>query len=144
MKKAGCLGASGLGGNWFELAEDADGADLGGGHGGVLRVGAGAVDGGVWGGVAFLEEVVFGHPGFDFFTGDVSEHVAVDFDTGREGLAAFLFHFPAEGGVFDDVLFFEGEVVFAEDGADAFAPAAEGFDVGGDLGGFSRGAHGRI
>ncbi len=126
---------------WGRLAEDADGADLGGGHGGVLFVGAGAVDGGVWGGVAFLEEVVGGHPGFDFFTGDVGEHVAVDFDAGGEGLAAFLFHFPAEGGILDDVLFLVGEVVFAEDGADAFAPAAEGFHVSGDLGGFSGCAH---
>ena len=72
--------------------------------------------------------------GFDFFSADVWEHGVVDEDAGAEGLTAFLFHFPAEGWVFDDVLFFEREVVFAHDGADAFAPAAKCFEVGGDLG----------
>ena len=45
--------------------------------------------------------------GFDFFAADVWEHGVVDEDAGAEGLTAFLFHFPAEGWVFDDVLFFE-------------------------------------
>jgi hypothetical protein len=122
--------------------EDADLADLTCGHGGVLGIGAGGVDGGVWGGVVWGDETVLEHPGLDFFTADVGQHGAVDFDTGRQRLTAFLFHFPTESGVFDDVLLLVRKAVLTEDGADALAPPAEGFEVGRDLWGFSRGAHG--
>ncbi len=117
------------------LVEEADFSwegEFADGHGGVLFIGASGVDGGVRGDFVGGHDVVFEHPFFDFLAADVWEHGSVDFDAGGEGLAAALFHFPAECGVFDDVLFFVGEVVFAHDGADAFAPSAEGFEVGGD------------
>ena len=123
-------------------AEDANLADLSGGHGGMLLVRAGAINGGVWRSFAGSDETVLDHPGFDLLAADVCQHGAIDLNARGEGLAALLLHFPAEGGILDDVLLFVGQLVLAEDGADAFAPAAEGFEISGDLGGFSRGAHG--
>ncbi len=107
--------------------------DVAASHGCVLFVAAGGVGRSVGGAVDGGDEALGEEEGLDFFAADVCEHGVVDEDAGAEWLAAFLFHFPAEGRVLDDVLFFEREVVFAHDGADAFAPAAKCFEVGGDL-----------
>ena len=117
-------------------AEELDLADRGKfpeGHRLVLLVGARGIGGRVGRSIVLLKVALFGHPCLDLIAADIGEHVAVDLDAGGKRLTAALLHFPAEGGVLDDVLFLEGQVVFAENGADAFAPATEGFQVGGDL-----------
>ena len=99
----------------------------------VLLVGAGRVD--RHAGVGFVRpnQLLFDQITFHFFAADVGQHLAVHFHAGRKRLAALAFHLPAEGGILDDIFFSEREIVFGEDGADAAAPAAMGFEVGGDL-----------
>ena len=88
----------------------------------------------------FADVLVLDEPFFHFFAADVGEHVAIDFDAGAEWLAAALLHFPAECGVFDDVLFFVGEPVFAHDDANALAPTTESFEINDNF--WGRLAHG--
>jgi hypothetical protein len=73
------------------------------------------------------------HVGFDFLAADVGKHVAVDLDAGAHHLAALVDHFLTLQWIIDDVAVFEGQVVFAHDGADAVAPAATRFQVGDDF-----------
>jgi hypothetical protein len=73
------------------------------------------------------------HVDFDFLAADVGQHVAIDLNARAEHLAAFLDHFLALDGVVDDVAIFEGQVVFAHDGAHALAPAARRFQVSNDF-----------
>ena len=103
-------------------------------HGGVLFVGAGRIDRGIRLGIAGLKQIVGEHPAFDFFTTDIGKHVAIDLNARGHGLAALLFHFPPEGLILDNILLLKRKIVFAEDGADAFAPATVGFQVGSDFG----------
>ena len=102
------------------------------GHGVVFGLGAGGVEGDAGGFLGITDEAILEEILFEFFATDIGDHRAIDFDAGAEGLAAFLFHFPAESGVLDNVFFGVSEFVFFEDGADAVAPATLGFDVGGD------------
>ena len=103
-----------------------------GGHGGVFFIAAAAVGGDAGGGSGHSCQLIGQEVRFDFIATDIGQHLAIDDDARAEGLAAFLFHFPAKGWVFDDVFFFEWELVFAEHGAYALAPAAVSFKVGGD------------
>jgi hypothetical protein len=99
----------------------------------LLFVLAGRIDGDFHRGLAAGDEVVGHQPVFQFLAADVGEQVAVDHKAGRELLAAELLHLGAEPGVFEDVLLFVRKVVFGEDGADAVAPAAGGFEISGDF-----------
>ena len=87
-------------------------------------MGAGLVDRRVGHAVVGRHDVVRQHPRFDFLAADVRQHLAVDFHAGAQHLAAFLDHFLALQGIVDDVAVFERQVVFAQHGADALAPAA--------------------
>jgi hypothetical protein len=102
----------------------------------VLGIGAGGIGRRIGDRIRRLDDIVGQHPGFDLIAADIGQHVTVDFHAGGKGLAALLFHLPAEGGILDDVLFFKGKTVLAEDGADAFAPAAVGFQIGSNFGCF--------
>lgn len=115
------------------LGDDLDVAGQTVRHSGVLFVGAGRINRSIGLGVILLKQLVSKHPTFHFFAADVCEHASVDLHAGRHRLAALLFHFPAEGRIFDDVFLFERQVVLAEDRAYAFAPSAIGFQVGGDF-----------
>ena len=79
--------------------------------------------------IDWLHDALGQHVGFNFFAADVGEHVAIDLDTRAKHLAAFLDHLLALGGVVDDVAVFEGQIIFAHDGAHALAPAAGGFQI---------------
>ena len=116
--------------SWGLRLEGFEGDPLG--HGVVFGLGAGGVEGDAGGFLGIADEAILEEILFEFFATDIGDHRAIDFDAGAEGLAAFLFHFPAESGVLDNVFFGVSEFVFFEDGADAVAPAALGFDVGGD------------
>jgi hypothetical protein len=96
-------------------------------------VGAGLVDGRVGLAIVGHYNVVLEHPGFHFLAADVGEHLAVDFHAGAEHLAAFLDHLLPLQGVVDDVAVLVGQVVFAQDGAHALAPAAGGFQISNDF-----------
>ena len=93
-------------------------------------MGAGLIDRRVRRDVVLRHDVVREHPGFDFFAADVGQHLAVDLDAGAHHLAALLDHFLALQRVVDDVAVLEGQVVFAQHGADALAPAATRFQIG--------------
>ena len=94
---------------------------------------AGLVDRRVGRAIVLRDNVVGQHPGFHFLAADVREHVAIDFDARAEHLAALLDHFLALQGVVDNVAVLEGQVVFAQDGADTLAPAAGGFQISDDF-----------
>ena len=105
-------------------------------HGEIQRrtlrhfVGAGLVDRRVGRAVVGRHDFVREHPGFDFLAADVGQHLAVDLDARAQHLAALLDHFLALQRVVDDVAVLERQVVFAQHGADALAPAAGWFQIG--------------
>ena len=68
-----------------------------------------------------------------FLSADIGEHDSINFNAGREWLATLLLHFPSEGRVLDDVLFFVRQIVFLQDCPDPVAPAARGFEIGDNL-----------
>lgn len=70
-----------------------------------------------------LHDIVCQHPRFDFFATDVGQHAAVNLNARAEHLAALLDHFLALRGIVDDIAIFVGQIVFAENGAHALAPA---------------------
>ena len=96
-------------------------------------MGARLVGGGVGLDVVGGDDSLGEHVGFDFIAADVGKHGAIDFDAGAEHLTAFLDHFLALQGIVDDVAIFEGEIVFAHDGANSLAPSTGGFQVGTDF-----------
>src|ERR1043166_832766 len=67
--------------------------------------------------IALLEVTLLGHPGFDLVAAYVREHLAVDFDAGRQGLSALSHHLFVLIGIVDDVAIFEWEIVLLHDGA---------------------------
>ena len=73
------------------------------------------------------------HPRFDFFAADVRQHLAVDLHARTEHLTALLDHLLTFSRVVDDVSIFKRQIVFAEDSADAVAPAAGRFQVSDDF-----------
>ena len=77
-----------------------------------------------------LHDLVRQYPRFDFLAADVGQHLAVDLDARAQHLAALLDHFLALQRVVDDVAVLERQVVFAQHGADALAPAAGRFQIG--------------
>ena len=96
-------------------------------------VGAWLVDRRVGRAVVGRHDVVRKHPGLDFLAADVGQHVTVDLDARAQHLAALLDHFLALQRVVDDVAVLERQVVFAQHGADALAPAAGRFQIGNNL-----------
>lgn len=96
-------------------------------------VGAGLVRGRIRRAVIWRDDLVRQHPLFDFIAADVGQHVTVDLDARAQHLAALLDHLGALDRVVDDVAIFVGQIVFAEDGADAVAPAAGRLQVGNDF-----------
>src|ERR1035437_7104287 len=93
-------------------------------------VGARLVDRRVGCAVVGRHDFVREHPRFDFLAADVGQHLAVDLDARAQHLAALLDHFLALQRVVDDVAVLERQVVFAQHGADALAPAAGRFQIG--------------
>jgi len=83
--------------------------------------------------VACLDSLTVDQVLLDFLAADISEHMPVNFNTGRKRLSALRFHLPAKRGILNDVLFRIGKVVFCEHGAHAGAPATVSLEVGGDL-----------
>lgn len=99
----------------------------------LLFVLARRVDRHIHRGVAAVDEVVGDQPVFEFFSANVGKQVVIDHDAGRELLTAALLHFGSELGVLDNVLLFEGKIIFGQDGANAIAPATGGLQVGSDV-----------
>lgn len=99
----------------------------------LLLVLAGRIDRNIDRCVAVGHEVVGDEPVLQFFAADVGKQVVVDYDAGGQFLSAALFHLGAEFGIFDDVLFLVRKIVLGQNGANAIAPAAGGFDVGSDV-----------
>src|ERR1035437_2098524 len=93
-------------------------------------VGARLVDRRVGCAVVGRHDFVRENPRFDFLAADVGQHLAVDLDARAQHLAALLDHFLALQRVVDDVAVLERQVVFAQHGADALAPAADRFQIG--------------
>ena len=60
-------------------------------------------------------------------------HFTIHLHTRAERLAGLLLHFPAKSWVLNDILFFKLEIILTHDGPDAFAPAAESFQISSDL-----------
>ena len=79
-------------------------------------------------------ELICEQKSFDFFTTDIRQHPAIDFNAGAEHLAALFDHLLALGGVVDDIAIFERQIILAHDGANTLAPAAGRFEVSNDLG----------
>jgi len=80
-----------------------------------------------------LHETVCEEVFFDLFARDIGQHHAVNLDARGEALAGLLDHLGIVRRDINDIHVFEGEAVFAHDGADAVAPAAAGFEVGLDF-----------
>src|SRR6185503_3282098 len=67
------------------------------------------------------------------FATDIRQHAAVDLDARTEHLAALLDHLLALGRIVNDVAILVGQIVLAQDGAHALAPAAAWFEVSDNL-----------
>src|SRR5262249_48359647 len=76
-----------------------------------------------------LDEAVRQKIGLNFVTTDVGEHFAVNLHARTEHLAALFDHLLALRRVVDHIAVFIRQVVFAEDRADALAPAAGRFEI---------------
>ena len=61
-----------------------------------------------------LDDSVFKHPSLDLIAIDVGQHLAVDLDAGREGLAAFLHHLSVNIWIVDNIFVFVCQAVFGE------------------------------
>jgi hypothetical protein len=83
--------------------------------------------------VIWRHDVVRKHPGFDFLAADVRQHLAVDFNARTHHLAALFDHFLALQRVVDDVAVLKRQVVFAQHGTHAVAPATGRFQIGDDF-----------
>src|SRR5471032_1606385 len=99
----------------------------------MLLVGAGRIDRHPGIGLVKLDELALDQIALHIFAANVRKHFAIYFQARRERLAALGLHFPTERRVLDDILFGVGKIVFGEDGANAAAPAAMRFQVGGNL-----------
>ncbi len=102
-------------------------------HAGVLFVAAGRVDGHANFCRRGAHVSVGDEPLFHFFARYVGEDFAINFQGGLQMLAALGDHLGVVSRVVDDVAILVRELIFAEDGADAVAPSAEGFHVGDDF-----------
>ena len=71
---------------------------------------------------AIAEQIIF-----HFLTADGGQHLAVDFDTGGEGLAGLFYHLSKLVRLIDDISILELEIIFPHDGPYARAPAAGWF-----------------
>ena len=96
-------------------------------------VSAGLVRRRIGGAICSADEAVGQQIRFDFFATDVRQHLAIDFHTRAEHLAAFFDHLLSLHRVVDDVTIFVWQVVFAHDGADALTPATRRFQISNDL-----------
>jgi hypothetical protein len=96
-------------------------------------VGARLVDRRIGCTIVLGHDIIGEHPGFDFFAADIGKHVPIDLNAGAEHLAGFLDHLLALQGIVDDIAVFKREIIFAENGANALAPAAARFQIGNDF-----------
>jgi hypothetical protein len=104
-------------------------------HRGLLRhfMGAGLVDRRIGRAIVLSHDVIGQHPGFNFFTADVREHLSVDLDARAQHLPAFLNHFLSLQRVVDDIAVFVRQIVLAQYGANALAPTARRFQISDNL-----------
>src|SRR5438477_1036289 len=72
---------------------------------------------------ARLHQLIVDQIFFNFFTANIGQNLAVNFDARRKRLTALGFHFPTKGRVLDDVFLGVGQIVFGEHGPNAGAPA---------------------
>ena len=93
-------------------------------------MGARLVDWGVGLALVGINDIIRQQPGFDFFAADVGKHCAIDLDAGAEHLTAFFDHLLTLGRIVDNVAIFVRQVVFAQHGAHALAPATRWFQIG--------------
>src|SRR6266850_4584006 len=96
-------------------------------------VSAGLIGRSVGGTLVRADEIVGQKIGFDFFAADVGQDRPIDLNAWAEHLAALFDHFLTLRRVINDIAIFEGQIIFAHNGADTLAPAAGRFQVSNDL-----------
>jgi hypothetical protein len=93
-------------------------------------VGTRLVRGCLRGSIIRLDQSLAQHPGFDFLSADVGEHVPIHLDTWTQELPALLNHFLSLLGIVDNVPIFKGQVVLPQHGSHALTPPARRLQIG--------------